>query len=345
MMSRCIVNEASHYERHRDIAKLVNDFQSCDDAYQQMPVRKRRQSRKQDSGEDQSTNNESTATDNSSNDLTTLDENFRADVEVEETFQSPSERRAFRRSMKDKRNQEKAFRNQQKVVLYVSQEHINRVARAIHGAQYNVDRIGGHPETKENDSDIIFNRNDTYNAAIKEHRSWFKEQVRGSRARNGKKGMEARKRQHDKDVGNGLLPQQRDMEALVSAILSELGVPDHDQAYSNTTCASFRTPSRGRKQKASIILQLRKEIAADIKKSENDSRARQSRMEGYWRYVNGTVTDRLANNAQVVDRSTGVRLEGMDGRQRFARMPNTDQMEDLEMEADEGHDEELRETN
>jgi hypothetical protein len=311
-MSRCIVNEASHYERHRDIAKLVNDLQSCEDAYQQIPVRKRRQSRKQDSGEDQSTNDESTATDISSNVLTTLDENLRANVEADETFQSPSERRTFRRSMKDKRNQAKAFRNQQKVILYVPQEHIDRVARAIHGAQYNVNRIGGHPETNEKYSDTISNRDDTYNAAIKEHRSWFKEQVRGSRARNGKKGMEARKRQNDKDVGNGLLVQQRDMEALVSAILSELGVPDHDHTYLNVTCASPRTPNRGGKQRASIILQLRKEITADIEKSENDSRARQSRMEGYWRYVNGTVTDRLANNAQVVDRSTGVRLEGRD---------------------------------
>jgi hypothetical protein len=259
-MSRCIVNEASHYERHRDIAILVNDLQSCDDAYQQIPVRKRRQGRKQDSGEDQSTNDESTATDISSNVPTTLDENLRANVEADETFQSPSEKRTFRRSMKDKRNQAKAFRNQQKVVLYVSQEHIDRVARAIHGAQYNVDRIGGHPGTKENDSDAISNRDDTYNATIKVHRSWFKEQVSGSRARNGKKGMEARKRQHDKDVGDGLLVRQRDMEALVSAILSELGVLGHDHTYLNGTCASSRTPNRGRKQVASVILQLRKEI-------------------------------------------------------------------------------------
>lgn len=232
--------------------------------------------------------------------------------------------------MKYKKNQEKAFKNQRRFVISVSQAHVDLVAKVIHGAQYNWDKIGGHPQAQENEIDTIFERNDTYNGAIKEHRLWLKEKVRDSRARSGKKGIDARKRQQNEDAQNGLPVQKKDVDELVSAILEQLGVSDRKDTLSSTTCTGFPTSARSKKHKVSMLAQIRKEIAADIEKSANESRARQQRMEGYWRYVSGTVTNRLADNARSVDRATGAKLKGHDDRQRLAKMLQMDHVEEPE---------------
>jgi hypothetical protein len=330
-MPRCINTEASHYERHLAIAKLIDDVNNGDE---QAPVQKRKKARKHENDSDFSACGESTFTDTSSNDNDPLTEDLDISVRAGERFSSPSERRSLKRSLKEKRSQEKAFKNQQKFVVSVSQFHVDRVARVIHGAHYNVDKIGGHPGAEEKDVDAIFKRNDAYNAAIKAHRIWLNEQVRGSRARTGKKGVEVQKRQYSEDVESGLQVEKHDVEQLVSSILVQLGL--HDQtgdAVSSKTSIDSSTPNRNRKQKASLLLKLRREIAADIEKSENERRATEQRMEGYWRYVNGTVTDRLANNARSVDRATGVKLKRDDCRLRLRETLDVDQAEDLEMEA------------
>ncbi len=342
-MARCTRNEACHHERHRTITKLVNDVKSFNGTYQRKPVRKRRKSAKQESGDDLPTYDEST-TDVSSDYRTSLYEGLGAYTEAEEPFMSPSERRALKKAAIATKNQEKAFKHQQKIVVSVSQAHIDLVARVIHGSQYNVHNVGGHLATNENDFGGIFNRHDTYNASIDDHSSWLKGQVRDSRARAGKKGEHARKRQHDQDVRNGLPVQMQDVEERVSAILTQLGLPDHGDAHSKRTRTDSSTPNRSRKQQASLLVQLRKEILFDVEKSENERRARQQRMSGYWRYVNGTVSDRLANNAHSVDRATGVKLKGTDGRQSFSRMSKIDHTEDLEIEAHADHDERPGET-
>jgi hypothetical protein len=206
------------------------------------------------------------------------------------------------------------MRNQQKVTLPACEADIDKVSQAIHGPSYNVGKIGGHPGTTQSDVDAILTRRNAYNAAIKEHRVWLKENVRDSRARNGKKGVTAQKRQRQEDVQNGVFFQEHDVNELVSGILAQLGVTDDADASSSSRSRDTCTPIRSRRQKANIVLQLRREIAADIEKSENESRATQQRMEGYWRYVNGTVTNRLKENASIVDRATGVIFKGDDAR-------------------------------
>jgi hypothetical protein len=342
-LSRCITTEAAHHERHVVIAKLVHDVKSCDNASQETAVRKRRKGRARDSSDEAITHDYAEATDVSS-DHTSFNEDCDANFEADEMFQSPCERRPLKRTMKDKKNQEKAFKNQQRFVISVSQAHVDLVAKVVHSTQYNGDKIGGHPQAQENEIDTIFERNDTFNGAIKEHRLWLKEQVRDSRARSGKKGVDARKRQQNEDAQNGLPVQKQDMDELVSAILEQLGVSDRKDTLSSTTRMGFPTPARSKKHKAGMLVQIRKEIAADIEKSANESRARQQRMEGYWRYVSGTVTNRLADNARSVDRATGAKLKGHDDRQRLAKMLHMDQAEDPEIEADPDHFEELQET-
>jgi len=234
-----------------------------------------------------------------------------------ESFRSPGERRALKRTMKDKRNQEKAFRNQQKFDPPVTQAQIDQVARIIHGAEHNVDGIGGRPMAAANDNRDTINRDEVFNPGIKDHVEWLQKQVKVSRTRNGKRGVDARKKQEDEDAQNGLPMLKDNTDELISNILTQLGISGHhhhDGAQSQRAC-SDPTANRSRKHNAGTLQQLRKEIAADIEKSNNDNRARQQRMEGYWRYVNGTVTDRLAQNAQVVDRATGMRLKGEDDRQ------------------------------
>jgi hypothetical protein len=335
-MSRCITTEASHYERHLSIAILVNDVHGCGEGHQQTLGRKRKKAKKQGNESDLSTADESAATEISSIDSDPINEDSDVCFEPDENFMSPSERRALKRTMKGKRSQEKAFRNQQRFALYVSQTHVDQVAKAIHGATYNVGRIGGHPVAHEKDVHAIFERHDAYNAAIKDHRTWLKGQVRESRTRSGKKGKEAGDRQYQEDEKRGLLVEKQDVEELVTAILAQLGISDRSETSSAMTYTESPIANRSKKQKATTLLQLRKEIAADIEKSENDRRATQQRMEGYWRYVNGTVTNRLAENAQSVDRATGVKLKRDPGRHRYPRLLETDEAEDLEMEAGDG---------
>lgn len=312
------------------IAKLVNQLHSFGDGDQRTPVRKKKKSIGQNNGgNDPSTHDESTVTDLSSNDPRTLGEElgYNSDTngrsndprtlgeelgynsDINGRSQSLSERRASKKTMKDKKNQEKAFKNQQKFDSSVTQAQIDRVARVIHGARYNVDGKGGHPRTEANNDGDIFNRDDAFNPSIKEHMSWLHRQVKVSRARNGKRGADALRRQQDEDAQNGLQVQKQDIEELVSGILVQLGIHSHKGPHERPTHTDSPAP-RSKKQNVSVVLQLRKEIAADIEKSENEGRARQQRMEGYWRYVNDTVTDRLANNAQSVDRATGMRLKG-----------------------------------
>ena len=318
---------------------MANQLCSFDDGEQRTPVRKKKKSVGQNNGDDDpSTHDESTVTDLSSNDPRTFEEEFGYSSDVNERSQSPSERRASRKTMKDKKNQEKAFKNQQKFDASVTQAQIDRVARVIHGAQYNVDGKGGHPRTEANDDGGIFNRDDAFNPAIKDHMSWLHKQVKVSRTRNGKRGVEALRRQQDEDAQNGLPVQKQDIEELVSGILAQLGIHSHKGTHVRPTHTDSLAP-RSKKQNVSIVLQLRKEIAADIEKSENEARARQQRMEGYWRYVNETVTDRLANNAQSVDRATGMRLKGDAGCRTFAqRLEKTDHREDMDGQ-DEGPEE------
>lgn len=320
---------------------MIDDVKSNESVYQSTPLQKRKKAAKQETDSEFSACDESIPTDTSS-----IDCNPREDADItvkpEETFASPSERRSHKKIMKEKKSQEKAFRNQQKFVVPVSQAHVDRVARVIHGEHYNVDKIGGHPGTQDKDIDAIFERNDAYNAAIQAHRLWLKEQVRGSRARRGKQGGEAQQKQHSADMENGMLVEKQDLEQLVSEILAGLGLRDHgSSAQMSRPFIESATPHHNRKQRASLLLKLREEIAADIEKSENERRARQQRMEGYWRYVNGTVTDRLANNAQSVDRATGVKLKGDDSRFRLPEAVNVDQAggQDAENLAD-GFDEE-----
>lgn len=137
---------------------------------------------------------------------------------------------------------------------------------------------------------------------------------------------------------------KQDIDEIVSAILMQLGIPERNAAHSRRTCADPASANRSRKHKASTLLQLRKEIAADIEKSGNDSRTRQQRMEGYWRYVNGTVTDRLAQNAQLVDQATGMRLKEEDSHERPTQILKMDHGEDREFEANVVSDEEKEET-
>lgn len=328
-LNRCITNETAHFERHREIARLFNDLQSCDDG-SQTPVRRRKHSNTVRINEDQSLVEESTATDISSVDPISPDAILANDVDVVETSRSRSAKRALKRSMKNKQDQNKALKNQQRIVLNVSQAHINRVAKAIHGPQYNLDGVGGHPGTNGNDSDAMFDRNDSYTAAIKTHRLWFTEQVRVSRARRGKMGSEAQRKQLNEDMKNGLSVQEPDMEDLVSAVLLKLGLADDGKACSNVTGDSSKTSTPCRKRMTTILLQLRKEIAADIDKSENESRARQQRMEGYRRYVSGTVTNRLANNAQSANRSTGVRLKAEATVQLHGKILEKDLIKDID---------------
>ncbi len=296
------------------------------------PLQRQKNAAKQEMDKEFSACDESTLTDVSPNDYDPC-----GDTEItakpEETFASPGEKRSLKKTMKEKKSQEKAFRNQQKFVVAVSQAHVDRVAKVIHGAHYNVDKIGGHPGTQEKDIDAIFKRNDAFNAAIGAHRLWLKDQVRGSRARNGKQGKNAQEKQCSEDMENGMVVEKQDLDQLVSQILAGLGLHDHGgSARSSRTSIEDATPSRNRKQRASLLLKLREEIAADIEKSENERRARQQRMEGYWRYVNGTVTDRLANNAQTVDRATGVKLKGDDSRSGLLETLNVDQAEELDPE-------------
>lgn len=309
---------------------MVNQLHSFGDGDQRTPVRKKKKSIGQNNGgNDPSTHDESTVTDLSSNDPRTLGEElgYNSDTngrsndprtlgeelgynsDINGRSQSLSERRASKKTMKDKKNQEKAFKNQQKFDSSVTQAQIDRVARVIHGARYNVDGKGGHPRTEANNDGDIFNRDDAFNPSIKEHMSWLHRQVKVSRARNGKRGADALRRQQDEDAQNGLRVQKQDIEELVSGILVQLGIHSHKGPHARPTHTDSPAP-RSKKQNVSVVLQLRKEIAADIEKSENEARARQQRMEGYWRYVNDTVTDRLANNAQSVDRATGMRLKG-----------------------------------
>ena len=263
---------------------------------------------------------ESTLTDISSNDHDPHSEDLDINVKYGERLVSSGERRSLKRNMKEKRSQKKATRNQQKFVVSVSQAHIDKVARVIHGAHYNVDKIGGHPGTEDKDLDAICKRNDAYNAAIKAHRNWLNEQMKGSRSRTGKKVAKIQERQYNEDVESGMLVEKHDVEQLVSSILAQLGLDGHgDDVVSSKTPTDTSTPNRNRKHKAGLLVKLRREIAADIEKSENERRATQQRMEGYWRYVNGTVTNRLANNARSVDRATGVKLKGDDCRVRLVR--------------------------
>lgn len=343
---RCITNETAHFERHREIARLVNQLQSCDNG-NQTPIRGRKQSKAMQINEDHSINDESTATDVSSNDPTTPEVSLADDVDdidAVETSNSRSAKRAFRRSIKDKQDQNKAFKNQQRIVLTVSQAHVDRVAKAIHGSLYNVNGLGGHPGTNKNNSDAFFDRDDTYKAALRTHRLWFSEQERTSRARHRKKGSEAQRKQLKQDIENGLSVQEPDMEELVSVVLSELGIPDHGDASSNLARSSFKTAKHSRKHRSNTLLQLRREIAADIEKSENERRARQQRTEGYWRYVSGTVTNRLANNAQVTDRSTGVRLKAEPAPQSLAGVLEKDLVEENDGEGEVDYDKESEET-
>jgi hypothetical protein len=301
---------------------LVNEWHSNNDAAQNTPTRRREKSNKQRSSEDWSLNDESATTDVSSGDLRTISEDTGANSDAKESFQSASERRALKKTMKDKRNQEKAFRNQQKCDPSLTQAQVDRIARVIHGAEHIIDGIGGRPVAAANDNRDTANRGEVFNPAIKDHVTWLKKQVKVSRTRNGKKGLHARTKQEDEDVQNGLpIPKKDNMDEVVSNILTQLGIPGnhHDGAQPQRAC-SDPTANRNRKHNAGTLQQLRKEIAADIEKSNNDNRARQQRMEGYWRYVNGTVTDRLAQNAQVVDRATGMRLKGEDNRQIPAAM-------------------------
>ncbi len=320
------------------IAKLVNQLHSSGDNDQKTPIRKKKKSVWQNNDDDSSTHDESTVTDLSSNDLRTLEEELENNFDNNERFQSPSQRRTSRKTMKDKKNQEKAFKNQQKFDSSVTQAQIDLVARVIHGAQYNVDGIGGHPRAEANDDGGIFNRDDAFNPSIKDHMSWLHKQVKVSRTRNGKRGVHALRRQQDEDVQNGLPVKQQDIEELVSGILARLGIYGHKGPHARPIHANSLAP-RSKKQIVSIVLQLRKEVAADIEKSENEARARQQRMQGYWRYVNETVTDRLANNAQSVDRATGMRLKGDAGRKRSVQRLEKEQGENMD-----GQDEGLEET-
>lgn len=163
---------------------MVNELDSRSDAGQKTPVRKREKGSEQKSGEDLSTYeyDESKATDVSSSHPKTLEEETGANSDTNESFQSPSERQAFKRTMNDKRNQEKALRNPQKFDPSVTQAQVDRFAKVIHAAQYNVDRIGGCPVTEvdENENGGIFNREDVFSSAIKDHVSWLKKQVKVS---------------------------------------------------------------------------------------------------------------------------------------------------------------------
>lgn len=343
-MYRCVSNEAAHHERHRSIAELVDDAKGSDDSHGQSPVGKKRKDRKRKTGDDLPALDESTATENSPSDSQKLHEENGTKIDAKEDFMTAVDKRALKSTTKDRRNQEKALRNQQKFGLSVKQEHITHIARVIHGDEYEVEKIGGCPaETKENatSDDAILNRKDAYNASIQTHRMWLKEQVKGSRSRAGKKGEHARKRQSDIDAQNGLAvqvqeqEQDHDVEGLVEAILGQLGICDHDEPQLTRARAASPAPTiQNRKQRARTIAQLRKEIAEDIKKSQNENRARQQRMEGYWRYVNGKVTDRLAKNAQSVDRATGMKLPDEMVQQRSAEGAEMDREEDLGVEED-----------
>ena len=336
-MRRCINTEASHYERHLTVAKLINDLNSSNNVQQDTPIRGRKKGRKQENNSDLAAQDEITTTDISSTDPDSLSEDLDFRNRSEERFTSSSERKSLKRTMKDKRSQEKAFRNQQKFVVSVSQAHVDRVAKVIHGAQYNVDRIGGHSGTQDKEIDSIFQRNDVYNAGVQAHRTWLKDQVRESRARKGKHGPDAQKKQYKEDVESRLLVEKQDSEELVSSILVQFGFHagggGGDLRSTKASSVNPPTPTRGRKN-AGLLQQLRQEIAADIEKSENERRATQQRMEGYWRYVNGTVTNRLANNAQSVDRATGVKLKGDDARLKLEKELQIERAEGLEAEAE-----------
>lgn len=316
---------------------MVNQLHSFGDDDQEVPVQKKKKSVGQNNDDDPSTHDESTVTDLSSGDLNTLEKEFERNSSINERFQSPSERRAFKKTMKDKKNQEKAFKNQQKFTSSVTQAQIDRAARVIHGDQYNVDGIGGHPRTETDDDAGIFNRDDAFNPAIKDHVSWLHRQVKMSRTRNGKRGVNALRRQQYEDELKGIPVKNRDIEELVSGILARLGIHGDKGPHARPTHAHSLAP-RSNKQNGGFILQLRKEIAADIEKSENEARARQQRMEGYWRYVNETVTDRLANNAQLVDRATGMRIKGDAACKRSEQRLEKEQGEDMEGQ-DEGPEE------
>jgi hypothetical protein len=309
---RCVANEAAHFQRHSAIARLVNEWHSCNHAGQNTPVRRKEKSHRQESGGDRSTHNESTTTNVSSSDPRTISEEKAASFDAKENFQSPSERRALKKTMKDQQNQERAFRNQQKFDPSVTQAQVDRVARVIHGAQHNVDGIGGRPMAEANINRDMLKRDQVFNPALKDHVAWLKKQVKVSRTRNGKRGVDAQKKQEDEDTQNGLPILKDNMAEAVSNILMQLGLPSHNSgAHSHSTYAN-PSANRSKKQHAGLLQQLRKEITADIEKSNNDSRAKQQRKEGYWRYINGTITERLAQNDQLVDRATGMRLKGED---------------------------------
>jgi hypothetical protein len=207
--------------------------------------------------------------------------------------------------------------NQQQIVLDVSQEEVDMVTKGIHGAKYNIDKFGGHPDVEDVEPTSILNTNEAYNSAMKNHMSWLKGQVSESRARTGKQRLEAQRMQKSKDAENGLRVKKRDVEEANITILSELDVLVPDKAPSTNKSARSRSriPSRRRKRKPNFLIQqLWKEIAADIEKSENEVPARRQRVERYWRFVNRTVPDRLASSDELVHQAADMMLKRDDGR-------------------------------
>ena len=158
-------------------------------------------------------------------------------------------------------------------------------------------------------------------ANITEHKAALLLEVAGKR----KKDREQRVRKQRLNQGLPVAEDSTLMDTeddntveLIDAILIKLGIAPASIPATSTNKTSNNgndqhTPRRSlthANHKPTLIAGLRREIAEDLQKHENEQRQTCIRAGGFWRYVGRPVFDRMLEVAERIDWRTGVIRKG-----------------------------------
>jgi hypothetical protein len=217
-----------------------------------------------------------------------------------------AQRRALKKEVKAEKSISKAAKNQRKNIVTVRREDIETVARAIHGHDYEVDRIRGTPLATDKTIDEVMKRNLGFVSGIQEHRSVLLKSLAKERDFTSKNKQPQRSEMEEVKPAD----PKAEMGDLVTAVLTKLEIPSVSPTLplKSPATAGFATPGNGKRVKAAILQKLSAAIAEDIENHENELKQTYQRAAGFWRYANNEILVRLTEHARKIDWTTGERV-------------------------------------
>lgn len=280
MVSRCSTQREQHYQRHKEVASVVQKLQRFDDVviWSNSPLpRKKKWSR-------------ASSDSNIVDDEVDVDDCEYSDDEWAESsttewteYDARDDGDPESRTRREKKAARKATRDKARFAG-LTKGDINRVQEVLYGSSQGVD---GNSDSADPLESSTIEDNIAFNPSTFKYSS-LRTQV------------------HKKKLlKNNVSPKNVDRErrqgqdAEITILIQRLGIDSVD-VYS------------GPKERRSLLVKLREAIRNDLECVANEEQQRMMRMAGYWRYANRRTYNHMVQKNQIWDWETGAKLEVID---------------------------------